>query len=77
MAIGFIAALYASYLFGKKNHPDYVAQNIFHGHYAANLIEDEIVKIRENDYPYRLQYAKLKAEAEGKPFEEQTNEESG
>jgi hypothetical protein len=68
--VSFVGIMYANYLFRKKNHPDAIAQSIFHAHYAANLIEDEIVKIREEDYPYRLQYAKLKAEAEGKEFEE-------
>jgi len=52
----------------RDKHPDSVAKNIFHAHYAANLIEDEIIKIREKDYPFRLQYAKLKAEAEGRTF---------
>jgi len=68
--VGFAAVLYANYLFRKKNHPDAIAQSIFHAHYAAGLIEDEIIKIRENDYPYRFKYAKLKAEAEGRTFEE-------
>ena len=54
----------------RENHPDSIAKNIFHAHYAANLIEDEIIKIREKDYPHRLQYAKLKAEAEGIDFVE-------
>ena len=73
--VAFVGVLYANYLFRKQNHPDAIAQSILHAHYAANLIEDEIVKIRKNDYPYRLQYAKLKAEAEGKTFEEPAAEE--
>ena len=72
--VGFCGVLYANYLFRKKNHPDAIAQSIFHAHYAANLIEDEIVKIREEDYPYRIKYAKLKAEAEGRAFEEPAGE---
>lgn len=68
--ISFIGILYANLLFRRANHPDSIAQSIFHAHYAAGLIEDEIIKIREQDYPYRLKYAKLKAEAEGKTFEE-------
>jgi len=71
---GFVGIMYCNYLFRKKNHPDAIAQSIFHAHYAANLIEDEIIKIREEDYPYRLKYAKLKAEAEGKTFEEPNSE---
>ncbi len=73
--VGFAGCLYATFLFKKKNHPDAIAQNILHAHYAANLIEDEIIKIRDEDYPYRLKYAKLKAEAEGKTFEEPATEE--
>lgn len=73
--VGFVGVLYANYFFKKKNHPDSIAQSIFHAHYAANLIEDEIIKIREEDYPYRLKYAKLKAEAEGRTFEEPNAEE--
>lgn len=75
LMVGFVGYLYANYLFKKKNHPDSIAQNILHAHYAANLIEDEIIKIREQDYPFRVKYAKLKAEAEGKTFEEPATEE--
>lgn len=68
MMIGFWGALMAFYWLVKEQHPESIARNIHHAHYAANLIEDEIIKIREKDYPLRVQYAKLKAEAEGKEF---------
>ena len=70
LLLGFWMSLTTFFLLKRENHPDSIAKNIFHAHYAANLIEDEIIKIRERDYPYRLQYARLKAEAEGRTFEE-------
>jgi hypothetical protein len=75
LAIGFWGALICFYLLKREQHPESIARNIFHAHYAANLIEDEIIKIRERDYPLRVQYAKLKAEAEGREFND-PNEES-
>ena len=72
--IGFWTYLMCLYLLKRERHPDSIAKNIFHAHYAANLLEDEIIKIREKDYPLRLKYAKLKAEAEGKEFVDPTEE---
>ncbi len=37
-----------------------VAENIYHAHYTANLIEDEIRKIREEDFEDRKTYNGLK-----------------
>ncbi len=36
-----------------------VCERIYHAHYTANLIEDEIRRIRKEDYPLRKQYAEL------------------
>lgn len=50
---------------GLKSSPtstqprDY-AEKIYHAHYTANLIEDEIRRIREEDYAYRKKYHELK-----------------
>ena len=68
--IGFFGLLTSYFLLKRESHPDSIAKNIFHAHYAANLIEDEIIKIREKDYPHRFQYAKIKAKAQGRTFEE-------
>jgi hypothetical protein len=37
-----------------------VVEEIYHAHYTANLIEDEIRKIRKMDYPFRKKYDILK-----------------
>ncbi len=39
------------------------ADKIFHAHYAAGLIEDEIRRIRNEDYAYRKKYDELKKES--------------
>lgn len=36
-----------------------VTQRVYHAHYTANLIEDEIRQIRKEDYPLRKKYAEL------------------
>jgi hypothetical protein len=33
-----------------------VVENLYHAHYTANLIEDEIRKIRKEDYTLRSKY---------------------
>jgi hypothetical protein len=40
----------------KKNLTD----TIYHAHYTANLIEDQIRVIRREDYPFRKKYSELK-----------------
>jgi hypothetical protein len=35
---------------------DVLVDKIFHAHYTANVIEDEIRKIRKEDYPLREKY---------------------
>lgn len=37
-----------------------MSQEIYHAHYTANLIEDEIRKIRKEDYIWRKRYDELK-----------------
>jgi hypothetical protein len=37
-----------------------LSQEIYHAHYTANLIEDEIRKIRKEDYAWRKKYDELK-----------------
>jgi hypothetical protein len=37
-----------------------VAEDVYHAHYTANLIEDEIRKIRKEDYNLRKKYHELK-----------------
>ncbi len=39
------------------------ADKVFHAHYTAGLIEDEIRRIRTQDYAYRKKYDELKKEA--------------
>ena len=43
--------------FGDKR---VLAEQIYHAHYTANVIEDEIRKIRREDFPYRKKYDELK-----------------
>jgi hypothetical protein len=31
-------------------------ENLFHAHYTSNLLEEELRKIREEDYPWRAKY---------------------
>jgi hypothetical protein len=42
-----------------------LSQEIYHAHYTANLIEDEIRKIRKEDFPLRKRYDDLKKERVG------------
>lgn len=42
-----------------------VADKIFHAHYTAGLLEDEIRRIRSEDYVYRKKYDELRKEAAG------------
>jgi hypothetical protein len=37
-----------------------LCEEIYHAHYTANLIEDEIRKIRKEDYPFRKKYHEMK-----------------
>jgi hypothetical protein len=37
-----------------------LSEEIYHAHYTVNLIEDEIRRIRKEDYPYRKKYHELK-----------------
>lgn len=46
--------------YGKWNT---AADKVFHAHYTAGLIEDEIRRIRGEDYAYRKKYDELKKEA--------------
>lgn len=39
-----------------------IVEEVYHAHYTANLIEDEIRKIRKLDYPYRSLYDNMKNE---------------
>lgn len=34
-------------------------ENLYHAQYAASMIEQEILKIREEDYPWREKYNEL------------------
>jgi hypothetical protein len=54
-------------IFRMNNMDDYkiLSQQIYHAHYAANLIEDEIRRIRKEDYPWRKRYDELKKEKTG------------
>jgi hypothetical protein len=38
------------------------ADKVFHAHYTAGLIEDEIRRVRSEDYAYRKKYEELKQE---------------
>ncbi len=38
-----------------------LSEEIYHAHYTANLIEDQIRKIRAEDYPFRKKYQELKS----------------
>jgi hypothetical protein len=40
------------------------ADKIFHAHYTAGLLEDEIRRIRTEDYVYRIKYDELKKEVQ-------------
>jgi hypothetical protein len=40
-----------------------IADKVFHAHYTAGLLEDEIRRIRNEDYAYRKKYDELKKEA--------------
>lgn len=44
--------------------PTDVASDLFHAHYTANVLEDEIRKIRKEDHPYRKAYNDLKNPSE-------------
>lgn len=37
-----------------------LCEEIYHAHFTANLIEDEIRKIRKEDYPFRKKYQEMK-----------------
>ena len=37
-----------------------LCEEIYHAHYTVNLIEDEIRRIRKEDYPFRKKYHELK-----------------
>lgn len=47
--------------------PAILPEKVFHAHYVAMQIEDEIREIRKTDYPYRKKYEELKR---GGPIEE-------
>ncbi len=36
-----------------------ICDRVYHAHYTANLIEDEIRRIRTEDYPLRQKYAEM------------------
>jgi len=59
--------MFLTKIFRMNNLGDYKAlsQEIYHAHYAANLIEDEIRKIRKQDYQWRKRYDDLKKENMG------------
>jgi hypothetical protein len=60
--LAFVASISAFKLISQpKNYQ--TAEKIFHAHYTAGLIEDEIRRIREEDYSYRKKYEELKQEA--------------
>jgi hypothetical protein len=43
-----------------QNNSKTLCEEIYHAHYTANLLEDEIRRIRAEDYPYRKRYEELK-----------------
>ncbi len=67
LAFGFIAFMFLTRIFRMNNMDDYktISQQIYHAHYTANLIEDEIRRIRIEDYPWRKRYDELKKEKNG------------
>jgi hypothetical protein len=44
----------------NQNENQIVAEEVYHAHYTANLIEDEIRRIRKLDYPIRKMYDEMK-----------------
>ena len=42
-----------------------LSQEIYHAHYTANLIEDQIRQIRKEDYQWRKRYDEVKKENMG------------
>ncbi len=46
-----------------------MSQEIYHAHYTANLIEDEIRRIRKEDFSLRMKYDELKRERLGEKNE--------
>ena len=64
MVLAFMACFSAFKLI--HNHRGYQAEEkVFHAHYTAGLIEDEIRRIRNEDYQYRKKYDELKEEYSG------------
>jgi hypothetical protein len=59
--LAFTAGLAAFKLYNYPRNYQ-TAEKIFHAHYTAGLIEDEIRRIRDEDFAYRKRYEELKQE---------------
>ena len=59
---GIFGALIFSKMFRLYNLKEkrILSEEIYHAHYTANLIEDEIRSIRREDYPWRKRYEEMK-----------------
>ncbi len=44
----------------NQNDKTVIVEELYHAHYTANLIEDEIRSIRKQDHPYRKLYDNTK-----------------
>lgn len=68
--IGF--GLFVSQYFNRQSShsdKDVIAGKIFHAHMAANMLEDEIRKIRIEDHPIRTRYNEIKESFKGNKSE--------
>ena len=50
-------------------------ENLYHAQYAASMIEEEIRKIREEDYPWRVKYNELVSSGSASSSKESESEE--
>lgn len=62
-AMGLLCIVFMSKSFRMNNVSSdrkVLCEEIYHAHFTANLIEDEIRKIRKEDYPFRKKYQEMK-----------------